>query len=120
MAHFAKLDTDYIVTEVIVVNNSELLDEFGIEQEVIGREFCKKLFGGMWVQTSYNRSFRKNFAGIGFKFDTSRNAFIPPQPFASWILNENTCNWEAPIPYPTDGKKYQWNESTVEWEEITL
>lgn len=119
MAHFAELDGDHIVTRVIVVNNNELLDEFGVEQEMIGRQFCVNLLGGTWVQTSYNGNIRKNFAGIGYTYDVQRDAFIPPKPFNSWVLNEDTCQWEAPIPYPDDGKIYSWDEDTISWIELT-
>lgn len=119
MAHFAELDGDHIVTRVIVVNNNELLDEFGVEQEMIGRQFCVNLLGGTWVQTSYNGNIRKNFAGIGYTYDVQRDAFIPPKPYNSWVLNEDTCQWEAPIPYPTDGKIYSWDEDTTSWIELT-
>lgn len=118
MAHFAELDGDHIVTRVIVVNNSELLDEFGVEQEMKGRQFCQNLLGGTWIQTSYNGNIRKNFAGIGYKYDIQRDAFIPPKPYNSWILNEDTCHWEAPVPYPDDGKIYQWDEDTTNWVEV--
>lgn len=104
MAHFAEIDNNNEVLRVIVINNAELLDSFGQEQEQLGRDFCKKLFGGTWVQTSYNGKFRKNYAAIGYTYDSVRDAFISPKPFASWILNENTCTWEAPIPYPTDSE----------------
>lgn len=118
MAHFAQLDENNVVTQVIVVHNSELLDESGLEIETRGAEFCFKLFGGTWVQTSYNGSMRKNYAGIGYTYDSTRDAFIPPQPFASWTLNEDTCRWAAPTPYPTDGKMYQWDEATTSWVEL--
>lgn len=100
MAHFAELGMDNIVLRVIVVHNNELLDENGVEQEEKGREFCRKLFGGTWVQTSYNGKFRKNYAGVGFTYDSQRDAFIPPQPSPTQILNEETCRWEIP-PLPT-------------------
>lgn len=118
MAHFAELDGDHIVTRVIVVNNNELLDEFGVEQEMIGRQFCVNLLGGTWVQTSYNGNIRKNFAGIGYQYDVQRDAFIPPKPFNSWVLNEDTCQWEAPVAYPDDGKIYLWDEDTTSWVEV--
>lgn len=118
MAHFAQIDENNIVQQVIVVHNNELLDENGYEKESKGIQFCESLFGGLWVQTSYNTSFRKNFAGIGYTFDRARQAFIPPKPYNSWILNEGTCTWEAPIPYPSDGSMYQWNEDTQIWDII--
>lgn len=115
MAHFAELDENNIVKQVIVVHNNELLDN-GIESESKGIEFCQSLFGGTWIQTSYNGRIRKNYAGIGYTYDLLRNAFIAPKPYESWILNEETCIWEAPIPEPQDGKDYRWNEETKQWE----
>lgn len=120
MAHFAQLDDNNIVTQVIVVNNNELLDENGHESEAKGIEFCQSLFGGNWKQTSYNANFRKNYAGIGFTYDSARDAFIQPKPFASWVLNEETCNWEAPIAKPTDDKIYIWNEDNQQWVEVSI
>ncbi len=93
MAHFAQLDESNNVLQVIVVNNNELLDN-GIESEAKGIEFCQSLFGGNWVQTSYNNNFRKNYAGIGYYYDETRDAFIPPKPLGNWLLNEDTCRWE--------------------------
>ena len=118
MAHFAQLDDNNIVTQVIVVNNNELLDGSGQESEAKGIAFCQSLFGGNWKQTSYNANFRKNYAGIGFTYDAGRDAFISPQPFASWILDEETCGWVSPVPRPTDGKIYVWNEETLGWVEL--
>jgi hypothetical protein len=117
MAHFAQLDTNNIVINVIVVHNNELLDQNGNEVEQKGIDFCKSLFGQdtEWVQTSYNGNFRKNYAGIDYQYDQTRNAFIAPKLYNSWILNEDTCLWEAPIPYPTDGKFYSWDELTKNW-----
>jgi len=94
MAHFAQLDESNIVTQVIVVHNNELLDN-GVESEAKGVAFCQSLLGGNWVQTSYNGNIRKNFAGIGFTYDQTRDAFIPPKPEeGNWVLNEDTCLWE--------------------------
>jgi hypothetical protein len=115
MAHFAEIGLDNLVLRVIVVNNNELLDENHIEQEQKGIDFCRKNFGGVWIQTSYNASFRKNFAGLDFTYDTSRDAFIPPKPFDSWVLNEDNCRWEAPVPLPEDGGQYSWNEQNQQW-----
>ena len=115
MAHFAEIGVDNVVLNVVVVHNNELLDSDGVEQESLGAEFCRKLFGGTWVQTSYNGNIRKNFASKGYTYDSGRNAFIPPQPYASWTLNEETCLWEAPTSYPDDGKSYVWNEDTESW-----
>ena len=116
MAHFAQLDENNVVTQVIVVHNNELLDENGIEQESKGIAFCQSLLGGNWVQTSYNSNFRKNYAGIGFTYDRQRDAFIPPKPFASWILNESTCLWESPVLRPDNGERHYWDESKLSWE----
>lgn len=118
MAHFAQLDGNDVVTQVIVVHNNELLHE-GIEQEAKGVAFCRSLFGAdtQWKQTSYNGTNRKNYAGVGFTYDTGRDAFIPPKPFASWVLNESTCRWDAPVPLPTEGGPYQWDEATTSWVE---
>jgi len=114
MAHFAKLGIGNIVEEVIVVNN----DVFENEQE--GIDFINNLYNtrDVWKQTSYNNNFRKNFAGIGFKYNASLDAFIPPQPFLSWTLNEEICQWEAPVSYPTDGLLYNWNEETQTWDAV--
>lgn len=118
MAHFAQIDQNNVVTQVIVVHNNELMDN-GVESETKGIAFCQSLFPGTnWKQTSYNANMRKNYAGIGFTFDAGRDAFIPPQPFSSWVLNEQTCRWDAPVPYPQDGKNYRWDEPTVSWIEI--
>jgi hypothetical protein len=97
MAHFAQIDDDNIVTNVIVVHNNELLDDSGDEQESLGSAFCSNLLGGTWKQTSYNSTFRKNFAGTGYTYDTIRNAFIAPQPSADYVLNEQTCQWDLPL-----------------------
>ena len=105
MSHFAKLENN-IVTEVIVAEQDY------INSGVVGDSF-------LWVQTSYNGNFRKNFATVGFTYDKTRDAFIPPRPGASWTLDEDTCTWEAPVAYPDDGKFYDWNEATTSWKEIT-
>jgi len=115
MAHFAELDTNNVVLRVVVVHNNELLDENGIEQEAKGVAFCESLFGGKWVQTSYNSAIRKNFAGEGFMYDADKDAFIPPKPFNSWLLVDDTCTWEAPTTYPDDGGVYTWDEPTTSW-----
>ena len=118
MAHFAKLENN-IVTQVIVVSNQDILNEQGQELEQKGIDFCSNLLGGTWKQTSYNGNIRKNYAGIGYTYDEGRDAFIPIKPYNSWILNEDTCQWKAPVDYPTDGKDYVWNEDTTMWVEIT-
>ena len=115
MAHFAEIDNFNVVQRVIVVANDVLLDEDGVEQETLGAAFCADLFGGTWKQTSYNGTIRKNFAAAGFSYDTTRDAFLPPRPYVSWTLNEETCQWEAPVSYPTDGSDYRWDEATQSW-----
>jgi hypothetical protein len=120
MAHFAQLNEENLVTQVIVVANQDTADQDGVENEAIGIEFCTNLLGGKWVQTSYNGNIRKNYAGIGYKYDAALDAFIPPQPFASWTLNNETAQWEAPTPYPTDDKRYTWDEATTAWVEVPV
>lgn len=119
MAHFAELDENNIVTRVIVVNNLELLDEAGEEQESKGIDFCKSLLGGNWIQTSYSGTFRVRFAGQGYTYSEYHDAFIAPKPYASWLFNDNSLDWYAPVPYPEDGKYYYWNEELINWEELT-
>ena len=118
MAHFCQLNDENLVTQVIVVANQDTADKDGVENEAIGAEFCTNLLGGRWKQTSYNGNIRKNYAGIGYKYDATLDAFIPPQPFESWTLNEEIAQWEAPTPYPDDGKRYSWDEETTSWVEI--
>ena len=120
MAHFAELNEDNIVQRVIVVDNKDCLDANNVESEEVGVAFCYNLLGGIWKQTSYNGSFRKNYAGNGYKYDTERDAFISPKPFSKWVLNEETCQWEAPVAYPDDEKFYVWNDNKGEWEESDL
>jgi|TARA_R110000824_G_scaffold87213_1_gene215138 hypothetical protein len=124
MAHFAKINDSNIVTEVIVVSNDIATSESA------GVTFINTLYGttDTWKQTSYNTyanthkldgtPFRKNYAGIGFSYDASKDAFIPPKPYNSWTLNNTTCLWESPVAYPDDDKRYTWNESSLQWEEI--
>jgi hypothetical protein len=127
MASFAKIGLNNKVIEVLSVVNEVLHDSNGVEQESIGIDFLTKLTGwAIWKQTSYNTHggvhdnggtpFRKNHAGIGFTYDEDRDAFIPPKPFPSFILNETTCFWEAPVAYPQDDNKYSWNEQTLSWD----
>ena len=127
MASFAKIGLNGKVIEVQSVVNEVLHDANGVEQENIGIDFLTKLTGwAIWKQTSYNTHggvhnkngipLRKNHAGIGYTYDEDRDAFIPKKPFNSWILNEQTCLWNAPVAYPTDGKKYSWNEPTKNWD----
>lgn len=119
MAHFAELDNNNIVVRVIVVAD---------ENEADGENWCRNLLGGFWKKTSYNTQggvhltggtpFRKNYAGIGYKYDPDRDAFVPPKPFNSWVLNETTCVWDPPTPMPSDGKLYRWDEDTLAWVEM--
>lgn len=115
MAHFAEIDSNNIVVRVIVVHDNDCLDDSGNESEAKGAKFCQNLLGGTWVQTSYNGKIRKNYAGVGFVYDAGRDAFIPTKLFDSWVLNEDTCQWQAPVPYPEDGATYRWDEATVSW-----
>ena len=117
MAHFAKLENN-VVTQVIVVSNKDILDDKGQESEELGIKFCSNLLGGTWKQTSYNAKIRKNYAGIGYAYDETLDAFIPPQPFASWTLDEEVCQWKAPVDMPTDDKRYSWDEETTSWIEV--
>ena len=129
MASFAKIGLNNKVIEVLSVHNDVLKDADGVEQESIGLDFLTKLVGwAVWKQTSYNTHggvhrlggtpLRKNYAGIGDTYDSTRDAFIPPQPFPSWTLDESTCQWEPPVAYPDDGKEYTWDEATTNWIEI--
>ena len=131
MASFAKIGLNNKVIEVLSVHNNELKDSNGVEQEVNGIDFLTKLTGwAIWKQTSYNTHggehltggtpFRKNHAAIGYTYDEDRDAFIPPTPYTSWVLNETTCQWEAPVAYPDDDNRYTWNESTQTWDLVTL
>ena len=121
MAHFALIKNN-IVQQVVVVGNADLTNSEGNEQEALGVAFCHSLFGtnGTWVQTSYNDNIRKNFAGIGYTYDLARDAFIAPKPYPSWVLNETTCRWEAPTPYPDDDNVYTWDESTTSWVKVEV
>lgn len=120
MAHFAKLDDNNVVIDVNVVDNAMLNNLEFPESEPIGIEYLTWWSGGHsnWRQTSYNNKFRKRYAGIGWIYDANRDAFIYPKPFDSWIMNEETCMWEAPIPYPDDGNNYAWIDE--QWEYISL
>lgn len=121
MAHFAKLDENNEVMQVIVVNNAELIDETGQESESRGIAFCQTLFPGTtWRQTSYNGNFRKNYAGLGFTYDPDLDAFIPPKPYNSWILDQASGQWQAPVPPPNDGKMYVWDEDNLSWKLASL
>ena len=114
MAHFAQLDSNNVVIQVIVVDNKDTADAYGTEKEHIGAAFCERVLGGTWKQTSYNGNKRKNYAGIGYTYRADIDAFVPPQPYASWVLNAN-AQWEAPTPMPTDGQMYSWDEATTSW-----
>jgi hypothetical protein len=127
MASFAKIGLNSKVIEVVSVVNDVLKDSSGIEREELGIQFLNELYGWpIWKQTSYNTvggvhnnggtPFRKNHAGIGYTYDEDRDAFIPKKPYNSWILNENTCQWEAPISRPIDDQRYIWNETTKNWD----
>ena len=115
MAHFAKLGIGNIVEKVVVVSNDVALTEQA------GIDFLRDTYNdqnAQWFQTSYNNNIRKNFAGIGYTYDQTRDAFIPKKPYQSWILNETTCLWEAPVAYPDDGERYTWNETNQTWDLI--
>jgi hypothetical protein len=131
MASFAKIGLNNKVIEVLSVVNEVLHDANGVEQEAIGIDFLTKLTGyPVWKQTSYNTHggvhnnggtpLRKNHAGIGMIYDETRDAFIAPKPYSSWLLNEESCQWESPIPYPQDDNKYTWNETIKNWEVVTI
>ena len=117
MAHFARVNQNWVVQEVIVVSNDVLLNEQGIECDWLGEQFCQQLFGThtKWIQTSYNGNKYKNFASIGYTFDPLRHAFIPPKSYPSWVLNKESCQWEAPAPCPDDGGLYFWDEESGAW-----
>jgi hypothetical protein len=117
MAHYAQIDANNVVTQVVVIDNKDTADASGVEKEHIGAAFCERLFGGTWKQTSYNGNMRKNYAGIGYTYRADIDAFVPPKPFASWLLNAN-AQWEAPVAMPTDGKMYSWDEEAVNWVEV--
>lgn len=128
MAHFAKLDENNIVTQVIVVDNKDITDPFtGQEDEILGIAFCKKLLGGNWVQTSYNNNLRVRYAGIGYSYNRALDAFVPPKPFESWVLNNETADWESPVgPAPEltaeeieAGSRYEWDEENTQWNLVT-
>lgn len=119
MAHFAELDENNVVLRVIVVENHNTQDANGVEDESIGVAFCRRLFGGRWVQTSYNRKFRKHYAGIGHIYYPDLDAFVAPEPNdgTTWILNREEAVWERPVRMPEDSKSYIWNEATQSWDE---
>lgn len=123
MAHFAQIDENNVVTQVIVVDNNDIRDPHtGEEDEILGIAFCKKLLGGKWVQTSYNGNIRKRYAGIGYSYNQALDAFVPPKPYESWVLNNETAEWEAPVAQPKltkaqqdAGSFYTWDEENGSW-----
>jgi hypothetical protein len=117
MAHFAKIDENNIVRRVVVINNSVLLDSDGNEQESLGVEFCAQTFSGTWKQTSYNSNIRKNFASLGYSYNSSIDAFVPPKPFDSWVLDTEIAEYVAPVDMPNDENEYIWNEETTSWDQ---
>jgi hypothetical protein len=121
MANFAKLNNENIVIDVNVVDNETINNLSFPESEPVGVQFLTEWSGGYtnWKQTSYIASFRKNYAGVGYSYSADLDAFIAPKPFPSWLLNTDTCQWQAPVPYPNDGKKYYWDEATLSWVEVT-
>jgi hypothetical protein len=118
MAHYAQLDENNVVVQVIVVDNKDTADAHGVEKEYIGAAFCERLFGGTWKQTSYNGRIRKNYAGIGYTYQADIDSFVPPKPYSSWTLDAN-AQWQAPTPMPTDGNMYSWNEANQTWEVVS-
>ena len=117
MAHFAQLNQDNIVTQVVVVSDVDTCNEEGYEVEEIGQQFLKNMYGDYtrWVKTSYNNKIRKNYAGIGYTYNEELDAFIPPKPFESWVLDENICQYVAPVPMPDPNKFYMWDEENQKW-----
>ena len=120
MAHFAEINHENQVLRVVCIGNSDCLDDRGQESEEVGISFCKTLFGDYtnWKQTSYNARFRKNYAGIGHTYNEILDGFIAPKPYPSWLLDEETCRWYPPVPYPTDENRYLWNEETLTWDQL--
>lgn len=118
MAHFAEIDETGTVLRVIVVSNDDCKDAEGNESEEVGATFCTNLLGGTWKQTSYNNNMRVRYAGIGFTYNSELDAFIPPKPYPSWTLNEETADWDPPVARPTSGF-WSWDELNQEWDEIT-
>ena len=117
MAHFAQLDNNNKVIQVIVVADEECLDRNGREREWVGQRFLRSLFGDntRWVQTSFNGNRRVRYAGVGYSYDEQRDAFIPPKPFDSWLLDEPTLLWKPPVEMPTDDQNYEWSEEDQNW-----
>lgn len=121
MAHFAKLDDNNIVIDVNAVHNNVVDNLPFPDSESLGVQFLTEWSGGYknWKQTSYNANFRKNYAGVGYTYNVDLDAFVPPKPYSSWILDTNTAQWQSPVSYPNDGKNYYWNEETQSWVEFT-
>jgi len=129
MAHFVEIDALQRVIRVLVVDDVDTQDKDGNEVDSIGMKYLNDAFGGTWLKTSYNTvgnthalggtPFRKNYAGTGSTYDSTRDAFIPPKPFDSWTFNETTCRWDVPVVMPDDDKNYRWDEPTTNWKEIT-
>ena len=119
MAHFVRLENG-VVVQGIVVSNQDTADEHGVEKEDIGIAFCSNLLGGTWKQTSYNARIRKNYAGIGYTYDETLDAFVPPKPFASWLLDTDKAQWKAPVDYPTEEGRFTWDEDALAWVEIEI
>lgn len=121
MAHFAQLDEANLVIQVVVVNNETINNLPFPESEAIGVAFCQSLFGDAtsWKQTSYNNNFRKNYAGVGFTYDSNVDAFIAPKRHPSWVFDTTTCRWKAPVPHPDDGHLYTWDESAQLWKRVS-
>jgi len=119
VAHFAELDQNNTVIRVVVVDNRDTADASGIEREHIGQAHLEKILGGRWLQTSYNGNFRRNYAGTGYSYRADIDAFVPPQPYASWVLDQGTAQWRAPVAQPEDGQQYTWDESSVSWQPQT-
>jgi len=118
MAHFAELDENNVVLRVYVVHDEDTKNSEGQESEEVGQQFLTNIFGGRWIQTSYNSNFRNKFAGISDIYDELKDAFISASPYPSWILNEETLIWESPVPEINDGTKRTWDENTLSWEEV--
>lgn len=116
MAHFAEIDSTNKVLRVVVIANADIIDEEGNESEKIGQDFCQSLYGGQWIQTSYNATIRGKYAGIGDTYNEAEDIFITPQPHPSWTRMGSY--WNAPVPYPADGKFYEWNETQLRWDAV--
>jgi hypothetical protein len=114
MAHFARIDENNVVTQVVVVANKDTADANGVEKEHIGAAYLEKLLGGTWKQTSFSGKTRKNYAGVGYTYREDIDAFVAPKPYPSWVLDEN-AQWQAPVPMPDDGEMYLWDEATQSW-----